>query len=142
MNDGSQKLARERERERISKNKEYKNKNISTTVVDKLIRRLTVTRLSDDWQRSLTRLARTGLVDGADTELILLAFVEIRSGSGALISRNFSSLLPSGTTLFFLLNKVASNRSTAIFIRRCPLQIDVILVPVSGFRSSRRSRSI
>lgn len=68
----------------------------------------------------LARLARTGFVDGSDSELILISFHQSVDSSYAFRAFDFSSFHVGGTKLVFHFNDVSGNGCTTVSYGRFP----------------------
>lgn len=77
-----------------------------------------------------TGFTRTGFVDSAYSELVLVSLFQFVHGASANRPVNFCALDEIRAEFVFAFNDISSDGSTAISDGRIPLKFDHVLVPV------------
>lgn len=97
---------------------------------------LTVSWFRSERLAGVTGRSRASLVDGDDSELVLIALN--KSGNGALaVGRvGLERLLPHGGVLVLLLDDVARDRGATVRDGLLPDEVHVVLIPVLGLRGA------
>ena len=96
---------------------------------------LTITRSADNSIRGVRRLRVASFVDGNNPELVLLTLCEVRHSTSC-VWPNPACSLPIGRALLLLLHNVSCDWSTSVALRRGPLEVNMVTIPINNFWTS------